>query len=185
MPKILCLFFLCLFKINALIGQDYPKNSLNELLSSLNNNTCIAVEGYYVDNSSFMVIYSSDPTISSNARYPVYEHKYQPNLNNTKSANMVEVPIFTQRKIQGEENRRILFLNRKLTNKNQLILDKVSIDGIIIIGNKAKYIQAIDNRIYFAFLADLREFLFNKGPMPIIEEEITSFSPREKTFIYL
>ncbi|PXV64162.1 hypothetical protein CLV62_111120 [Dysgonomonas alginatilytica] len=184
MLKILWLSLFCLFKLITL-GQDNCKQSLAEILSSAKDNTCIAVEGYYVDNSSFMVTNSSDPIIRVNTRYPVYEYKYQENPYSKINNQMAEVPIFIKREMQGENHQRILFLNKKQTTKNQLILNEGFILGINIIEDKAEYIQAVENRIYLTPLYALRDFLFNQGPMPQIDEETTPFTAKRKSYMSL
>lgn len=180
MLKILWLSLFCLFKLIA-SGQDYCKQSLTEILSSTKNNICIAVEGYYVDNSSFMVTNSSDPMIHVNTRYPVYEYKYQENSYNNIKTQMAEVPIFIKREMQGEDHLRILFLNKRQTTRNQLILNEGFILGINIIEDKAEYIQAVENRTYLTSLYALRNFLFNQGSMPQIDEETASSTPKRKS----
>lgn len=158
------LFFL--FGFSA-IGQNFHEQPLEEVLSSTRSNSYIAVEGYYVDNSSFMVTRSSDMSIEVNTRYPVYEYKYLLNLYNTS---MAEVPVFIKKEIQGKDCTRILFLNKKRTTNSQLVVNESSMFGVTIVGDTAKHVQLSDSRVYTASLNDLRDFLFHKGMMPRIEE---------------
>lgn len=184
MLKIVWLSFFFLYRIIA-SGQDYCEQSLPEILSSTKNNICIAVEGYYVDNSSFMVINSSDPLIRVNTRYPVYEYKYQENPYSKNSTHMAEVPIFIQGDMQGKDQQRILFLNKKQTTKNQLILNEGFILGIKIMEDKVEYFQSTENKIFCTSLYALRDYLFNKGSMPQIDEEATQYNPKRKKYISL
>lgn len=169
MRKVLWSALFFLFGLSA-IGQNFHEQPLEVVLSSTKSNTYIAVEGYYVDNSSFMVTRSSDMSIAVNTRYPVYEYKYQLNLYNKSHDNMTEVPVFTKKEIQGENCSRILFLNKKRTTRSQLVIDESAMFGISIVGDTAKYVQSSDSRVYTASLNDLRDFLFDKGMMPQIEE---------------
>ena len=169
MRKVLWSALFFLFGLSA-IGQNFHEQPLEEVLSSTKSNACIAVEGYYVDNSSFMVTRSSDMSIEVNTRYPVYEYKYQLNLYNKSHDNMTEVPVFTKKEIQGEDYSRILFLNKKRTTRSQLVIDESAMLGIAIVGDTAKYVQSSDRRVYTASLNALRDFLFHKGMMPQIEE---------------
>lgn len=175
MRKVLWSALFFLFGLSA-IGQNFYEQPLEEVLSSTKSNAYIAVEGYYVDNSSFMVTRSSDMSIAVNTRYPVYEYKYQLNLYNKSPDNMTEVPVFTKKEIQGEDYSRILFLNKKRTTRSQLVIDESAIFGIAIVGDTAKYVQLSDSRVYTASLNDLRDFLFHKGMMPRIEEGRNSFN---------
>lgn len=165
------LFFL--FGLSA-IGQNLYQQPLEEVLSSTKNNAYIAVEGYYVDNSSFMVTHSSDVSIEVNTRYPVYEYKYHLNLYNKSNDNMTEVPVLTKKEIQGKNCSRILFLNKKRTTNTQLVVNESTMFGMTIIGDTAKYVQSSAGRVYTASINDLRNFLFYKGMMPQIEERKSS-----------
>nr|WP_297162851.1 hypothetical protein [uncultured Dysgonomonas sp.] len=169
MRKVLWSALFFLFGLSA-IGQNFYQQPLKEVLSSTKSNAYIAVEGYYVDNSSFMVTRSSDVSIAENTRYPVYEYKYQLNLYNKNHGNMTEVPVFTKKEMQGESCMRILFLNKKRTTRSQLVVDELAMSGMSIVGDTAKYVQSSDSRIYTASINDLRDFLFHKGMMPEIEE---------------
>ena len=151
-------------------NQNFYKTPLRETLSLVNSNTYIAVEGYYVDNSSFMVTHSSDAIVEIGIRYPVYEYKYQLDLYNNKRSNMTEIPVISKRNMQGEEHSRILLLNKKLTNRTQLIVDELATYGMPIVGDTVKYVQTSEGREYITRLADLRDYLFYKGSMPQINE---------------
>ena len=146
MRKVLWSALFFLFGLSA-IGQNFYQQPLKEVLSSTKSNAYIAVEGYYVDNSSFMVTRSSDVSIAENTRYPVYEYKYQLNLYNKNHSNMTEVPVFTKKEMQGEKCMRILFLNKKRTTRSQLVVDELAMSGMSIVGDTAKYVQSSDSRI--------------------------------------
>lgn len=167
------LFFLFVF---SAVGQNFYKQPLREVLTSTKSKTYIAVEGYYVDNSSFMVTRSSDAAVEVNMRYPVYEYKYQVNLHSKDSNNMVEVPVYARKEIQGIINSRILFLNKKRTSNGQLVIEESAIAGMPIVGDTARYLQSAELRIYTAALPALRDFLFDKGMMPPIGEGKSSLN---------
>lgn len=151
-------------------NQNCYQTPLRETLSLASSNTYIAVEGYYVDNSSFMVTHSSDAIVEVDTRYPVYEYKYQLDLYNKKRTNMTEVPVTSKRNMQGKEYSRILLLNKKRTTATQLVVDELAIYGMPIVGDSVKYVQTSEGREYITRLPDLRDFLFYKGSMPQIEE---------------
>lgn len=151
-------------------GQNLNQKPLKEVLASVKSNTFIAVEGYYVDNSSFMVNRSSDVTIEENNRYPVYEYKFLLNLHN-KSNNMTEVPILVGRSLQGQNRLRILFSNKKRSTRSQLVIEENTMPGISIVGDVAQYIHPSDGKVYKIALASLRDYLFGNGVMPYIEED--------------
>ena len=175
MRKVLWSALFFLFGLSA-IGQNFYEQPLKEVLSSTKSNTYIAVEGYYVDNSSFMVTHSSDASIAINTRYPVYEYKYQLNLHNKSHGNMTEVPVLTKKEMQGEDCSRILFLNKKRTTRSQLVINESAMFGMAIVGDTAKYVQSSGSRVYSASLTDLRDFLFYEGMMPQIEESWNSLN---------
>lgn len=175
MRKVLWSALFFLFGL-SLFGQKIYQQPLKDVLTSTKVNTYIAVEGYYVDNSSFMVIHSSDNVIEVNTRYPVYEYKYQENIH-SKGSNMAEVPVFAKKEIQGAQCTRILFLKKGRSSNRQLVIDESATIGMSIVGDSAKYIQSAEQRkVYTASLPALRDYLFNKGTMPKIEESISSFN---------
>lgn len=167
MRKVLFVALFCLFGLSAFC-QEKHQQSLTDLLSLMKGNAYIAVEGYYVDNSSFMVTHSSDPMIETNKRYPVYEYKYQINLYTDSRDYMTEVPILAKQEIQGEGRRRILFLNKKQTTKRQLVINQDTMFGLTIMGNQAKYYRSLSSSSVSdsVSLTAVREYLFYKGVMP-------------------
>lgn len=175
MRKVLWSALFFLFGLHV-VGQNFYQQPLTDVLKSTKSNAYIAVEGYYVDNSSFMVTRSSDNAVQVNTRYPVYEYKYQLNLYNKANDNMAEVPVFTQKEMQGEKRSRILFLNKERTSNSQLVIEESAMAGMPIVGDTVKYFQSPDSRIFTASLVDLRDYLFNKGVMPKIEEGKSSFN---------
>lgn len=167
------LFFL--LSLSAL-SQNCYQTPLSEVLSLATSDTYIAVEGYYVDNSSFMVTHSSDAFLAVDTRYPVYEYKYQLDLYNKKRDNMTEVPVFSKKNMQGKSNSRILLLNKKRTTKTQLVVDELAMSGMAIVEDTVKYIQTSQDKEYTTPLAHLRDYLFYKGAMPPIEESRNSLN---------
>ncbi|PXV69191.1 hypothetical protein CLV62_101460 [Dysgonomonas alginatilytica] len=173
MQKVLFVALFCLFGLSA-FSQEKRQQTLTELLSSMKGNAYIAVEGYYVDNSSFMVTHSSDPMIEINTRYPVYEYKSQINLHADKAHAMTEVPVFTKQEMQGEGRRRILFLNKRQTTKRQLVINENTMFGVCIVGDQAQYSRTAGRVGDSASLPALRDYLFYQGSMPQIENAATS-----------
>lgn len=169
MRKVLWTALFFFVSISA-FNQSFYQKPLNEVLVLAKSNSCIAVEGYYVDNSSFMVTHSSDAIIKEDTRYPVYEYKYQQDLYNKKRNQMTEVPVFSKKDMQGKSRSRILLLNKKRTSEVQLVVDELAIHGMSIVGDTVKYVQTSENKLYTTPLSDLRDFLFYRGSMPQIEE---------------
>lgn len=166
MRKVLFVALFCLCGLSAFC-QEKHQQSLTDLLSLMKGNSYIAVEGYYVDNSSFMVTHSSDPMIETNKRYPVYEYKYQINLYTDSRDYMTEVPILAKQEMQGEGRRRILFLNKKQTTKRQLVINQDTMFGLTIAGNQAKYYRSLSCNVSDSIsLSAVREYLFYQGVMP-------------------
>lgn len=169
--------FIVLCEVSA-FGQGKEKvrekvevqDSLGKILASTKSNDYIAVEGYYVDNSSFMVIRSSDVVIDENVRYPVYAYKHQMNLYDKTGNCMAEIPAFVGRDEQGAKCLRVLFLNKKRTNKNQLTVDDLLVLGMPILGDSVRYVQSSDQKVYQASCSALRSFLFNQGAVPQFKE---------------
>ncbi len=170
MRKVLWSTLFLLLSFSA-FSQNFYQQSLKDLLSSTKTSKYIAVEGYYVDNSSFMVVRSSDVGIDTDVRYLVYEYKSQENLYMRNADNRAEVSVFVKKELQGDKKQRILFLNKKLSNKNQLVIDEASIMGMAIVGDMATYVQLPDQVVYSTSLLALRDYLFGKGMMPVIEQE--------------
>lgn len=156
----------------TVFAQDFTKQSLEQLLESTKTEPLIAVEGYYVDNSSFMVTRSTSSTISENKRYAVYEYKYQHRLYTKTPEGKVELAIFVKSGEQGQKRSRILFVNKERSNDSQLVVDEFASLGLPIVGDSIKYTTHMGDSTDLVSLDDLRDFLFNGGAMPQIEHSV-------------
>lgn len=169
MRIVLCSVFFCLLGFTVM-GQDFSKQSLKELLESTRTNPLIIVEGYYVDNSSFMVARLSDVAINEDKRYPVYEYKIQERLYTKAPDGKVEVPVFTKSGTHGKKYPRILFVNKKRSNDSQLVVEEAETLGLPIVEDRVEYSVSVDGSKEWVSLDDLRDFLFNDGVMPEISQ---------------